>query len=52
MKNYVLTFLLAVLIALTSVSLRQTLAGIGGSPAPIPPMVSGIGGSPAPIPPM
>jgi hypothetical protein len=51
MKNYVLTFLLAVLIVLTSTGLRQAFAGIGTSPAPMPPNVIGIGTSPAPMPP-
>ena len=49
MKNYIITFLLAVLVVLASVSLRRaltanasgmsaaTLVAIGPSPAPIPP---------------
>lgn len=51
MKNYFLTFLLALLVVLTSMSLRQAAAGIGTSPAPMPPNVIGIGTSPAPMPP-
>jgi|GEM_PF-642178 len=64
MKNYILTFVLAVLVVLTSVSLRRvfatngttsndaaTLVAIGPAPAPIPPSVSAIGPAPAPIPP-
>jgi len=64
MKNYVLTFVLAVLVVLASVSLRRaiapssvdvsstgTLLAIGPSPAPLPPRVSAIGPSPAPLPP-
>jgi hypothetical protein len=52
MKNYALTFLLAVLVVLTSIGLRQAVAGIGGSPIPLPPPgVTGIGGSPIPLPP-
>ncbi len=53
MKNYLLVSMLALLVGLASVSLRRSVAGIGGTPAPIPPMNSlGIGGTPAPIPPM
>ncbi len=64
MRNYILTFVLAVLVVLTSVSLRRafaangavessaaTLVAIGPSPAPIPPSPVAIGPSPAPIPP-
>lgn len=64
MRNYILTFVLAVLVVLASVSLRRafatnavdmssaTLVAIGPSPAPIPPRSSmAIGPSPAPIPP-
>ena len=53
MKNYVLSFALAVLVVLAGASVKQSLASIGGSPAPpIPPSVTSIGGSPAPpIPP-
>ena len=49
MKNYFLTFVLAVLVVLTGVSLKQSVAGIGG--APVPPTPSGlmaIGGAPVP----
>ncbi|MBZ5544334.1 MAG: hypothetical protein LAO07_11740 [Acidobacteriia bacterium] len=48
MKNFVVTFLLAVLIVLASASLRQVFA-IGGTPPPRP-MVVGIGGTPPPRP--
>jgi hypothetical protein len=51
MKNYLLAFLLALLVVLTGMSLRRSVAGIGGSPAPMPPNAVGIGGSPAPMPP-
>ena len=52
MKNYALTFLLAVLIVMTGTGLRRGFAGIGGSPVPMPPPnVTGIGGSPVPMPP-
>ncbi|MFZ0963377.1 MAG: hypothetical protein WAO35_21150 [Terriglobia bacterium] len=58
MKNYFLAFILAVFVVLSGVSIRRSVAGIGGTPAPIPPMQGqavdafGIGGTPAPIPPM
>lgn len=52
MKNYLLAFLLALLVILSSVTVRRSVVGIGGSPAPLPPMALGIGGSPAPLPPM
>ena len=53
MKNYFLASLFALLVVLSSVSVRRSVVGIGGTPAPIPPMSSlGIGGTPAPIPPM
>jgi len=51
MKNYLLTFLLALLVVLTSMSLRRSVAGIGTSPVPVPPTVLGIGTSPVPVPP-
>jgi len=52
-KNYFLAFLLALLVVLSSVSVRRSAAGIGGAPAPMPPMNTlGIGGAPAPMPPM
>ena len=51
MKNYILSFLLALLVVMTSMSLRRSVAGIGGAPVPIPPNVVGIGGAPVPIPP-
>lgn len=60
MKNYFLTFVLAVLVVLTGLTLRRTVANasqpgvstqnalvaIGGSPTP--PIPSAIGGSPTP----
>jgi hypothetical protein len=51
MKNYLLAFLLALLVVLTGMSLRRSAAGIGGSPVPMPPNAIGIGGSPVPMPP-
>ena len=52
MKNYFLTFALAVLVVLTGVSLKQSMAAIGGSPIPNPPsLATAIGGSPIPNPP-
>jgi hypothetical protein len=52
-KNFFLAFLLALLVVLSSVTIRQSVAGIGGAPAPLPPMKAlGIGGAPAPLPPM
>ena len=52
MKNYFLAFLLALLIAVSSVALRRGIAAIGGSPIPLPPpQAVGIGGSPIPLPP-
>jgi len=64
MKNYVLTFLLALLVVLTSVMVRNTLAkasvvgntgsaftAIGPGPMPIPPSAVAIGPGPMPIPP-
>lgn len=64
MKNYTLTFLLAVLVVLTSVMLRKSFAGatpmsnqgstlvaIGPAPVPLPPSVAAIGPAPVPLPP-
>ncbi len=62
MKNYILAFVLAVLVVLTGVTVRQSLAGpsssgfgevnpltaIGGSPMPPIPKAAAIGGSPMP----
>jgi len=49
MKNYFLTFALAVLVVLTGVSLKQSMAAIGGAPVPpLPPNVTAIGGAPVP----
>lgn len=48
MKNYVLTFLLAVLVVLTGATLRKSFAAIGGSPVPPFPKQAAIGGSPVP----
>ena len=52
MKNYFLTFLLAVSVVLASAGLRRSMAAIGSSPAPLPPLSSAIGSSPAPLPPL
>lgn len=35
MKNYILTFVLAVLVVLTGLTLRHGTAGFGGSPVPV-----------------
>ncbi len=64
MKNYTLTFLLAVLVVLASVRIAKTLYGanagvaaanpavaIGPSPFPYPPAKVNIGPSPFPYPP-
>jgi len=51
MKNYLLAFLLALLVVLTGMSLRRSAAGIGGSPPPMPPNAVWIGTSPPPMPP-
>ena len=57
MKNFFLTFSLALLVVFSAVSTRHSVTGIGGSPVPIPPNAGvrvtplGIGGSPVPIPP-
>lgn len=51
MKNYILTFLLALLVVLTGTTLRRSVAGLGGAPMPIPPPVTALGGAPMPIPP-
>jgi hypothetical protein len=48
MKNYFLTCALAVLVVLTGVSLKRSMAGIGGSPIPPVPPSLAIGGSPIP----
>jgi hypothetical protein len=51
-KNYFLAFLLALLVVLSSVTIRQSVAGIGVSPVPLPPTKAlGIGVSPVPLPP-
>ena len=51
MKNYLLAFLLALLVVLTSMSLRRSVAGIGTAPVPMPPNATGIGTAPVPMPP-
>jgi hypothetical protein len=64
MKNYILTFLLAVLVVLVSVSLRRAVAAtnisannpaalvaIGPGPVPLPPTKVAIGPGPVPLPP-
>jgi hypothetical protein len=48
MKNYLLTFLLAVLVVLTGVTLRRVLAASGTSPVPPLPKVLASGTSPVP----
>ncbi len=48
MKNYVLTFLLALLVVLTGMTLRRTVVGIGGTPVPPYPPSLAIGGTPVP----
>ena len=52
MKNYFLTFLLAVLVVLASASLRRSMAAVGSSPVPLPPLNSAVGSSPVPLPPL
>jgi hypothetical protein len=49
-KNLVLSFLLAVLVVLTAVTLRKSLVGIGTAPVPIPHRTFAIGTAPVPIP--
>lgn len=64
MKNYILTFVLAVLVVLASVSLRKAIAAngpastnaaslvaIGPEPVPLPPPSVAIGPEPVPLPP-
>jgi hypothetical protein len=64
MRNYILTFLLTVLVVLASVSVRNalgmnsaaadngsTVLAIGPGPAPMPPGAMAIGPGPAPMPP-
>ena len=51
MKNYILSFSLALAIVLAGVTIRRSVVGIGGSPIPIPRPSVSIGGSPIPIPP-
>jgi len=51
MKNYVLTFVLALSVVAAASSLRKSLEAIGGSPVPLPPKAMRIGGSPVPLPP-
>jgi len=56
MKNFFLTFALALLVVLSGISIRKSVTGIGGSPIPPPPpsgsvIALGIGGSPIPPPP-
>ncbi len=63
-KKYALALLLAVLVVLTGLTLRRSIAGtdpsnvqaqklvaIGGDPVPWPPQPVGIGGDPVPWPP-
>jgi len=51
MKNYALTFVLALSVVAAGSSLRKSLEAIGGSPTPYPPKPLAIGGSPTPYPP-
>ena len=64
MKNYALTFLLALAVVLAAVTIRRSVTAmsgpgfpsgpmmaIGGSPVPMPPRPVSIGGSPVPMPP-
>ena len=51
MKHYFLAFLLALLVVLSSISVRRSVVGIGGTPPPMPPNYLGIGGTPPPMPP-
>ena len=51
MRNFSLALLFALLVVLSSVCLRRSVAGIGGSPVPLPPGATHIGGSPVPLPP-
>jgi hypothetical protein len=57
MKNSLLAFAFALLVVLSSSSIRQSVTGIGGTPIPIPPAkvqaasTLSIGGTPIPIPP-
>lgn len=51
MRNFFVAFLLALLVVLTSVSVRRSVVGIGGTPPPMPPDYVAIGGTPPPMPP-
>lgn len=51
MRNFLVAFLLALLVVLTSVSVRRSVVGIGGTPPPMPPNYLAIGGTPPPMPP-
>jgi len=52
MKNTILAFVLALLVVLGSVSIRQSVLGIGTTPIPLPPPTTvGIGTTPIPLPP-
>jgi hypothetical protein len=52
MRNYLLAFVLALLVVLTGMTLRRSVVGIGGAPVPLPPSgVVHIGGAPVPLPP-
>ncbi len=52
MKKYIFAFLLALLVVLTGMTLRRSMAAVGGSPIPWPPArVAAIGGAPIPWPP-
>ena len=51
MRNFFVALLLALLVVLTSVSVRRSVVGIGGTPPPMPPNYLAIGGTPPPMPP-
>lgn len=51
MRNYFIAFLLALLVVLSSISVRRSVVGIGGTPPPMPPNYLAIGGTPPPMPP-
>ncbi len=52
MKKYIFAFVLALLVVLTGMTLRRSMAAVGGSPIPWPPaQVAAVGGSPIPWPP-
>jgi len=48
MKNYILTFALAVLVVLAGVTLRRSIGAIGTAPVPPIPSAAAIGTAPVP----